>query len=142
MCVGSAELYLFEACLYALEWDCVCFSVDYRKAPEVKAPRMQLDFCEAVEYVYDNAHKFDVDNQKLAVGGFSGGAQLVMSAMYHLSKRPSFEKINIKFQFLISPLADRTDCRTPENELDYWEKKYKNTEFYMLDLLTNEDIKS
>jgi len=34
LCMGSAKDYLYEAHRFAYEWNCVCFSVDYRKAPE------------------------------------------------------------------------------------------------------------
>ena len=51
---GNAEFYLHEVYLFAVEWDCVCFSVDNRKAPEYEAPKMQNDLCEAIEYIHKN----------------------------------------------------------------------------------------
>jgi len=78
---GSAESSLFEATRYAVDWDCVCFSVDYRIGPEVQSPRNFLDFVEAIEFIHLNADSYGIDKTKICAGGNSGGAWVSLGAM-------------------------------------------------------------
>jgi len=80
-CTLDAELCIPECTRYAVDWDCVCFSVDYRKGPEVLAPRNQLDFVEAIEHIHQHADSYGIDSNKICSGGFSAGAWISMGAM-------------------------------------------------------------
>ena len=53
----SAEENLAECYRYAIDWNCIVFSVDYRKGPETKCPNQQKDFAEAVKFIHSSALK-------------------------------------------------------------------------------------
>lgn len=50
------------------------FNVNYGLCPECNFPTPILHIVEAVEWVVDNAHKFNLDLKRMAVGGDSAGA--------------------------------------------------------------------
>jgi acetyl esterase len=80
--------------------NCVTISVDYRLAPEHKFPAAVVDSYVAVQYVYDHAESFQVDRNKIAVGGDSAGGNLaaVISNMAKDKGTPS-----ICYQLLLYP---------------------------------------
>lgn len=80
-CVMSAKLCIDECHRYAVDWDCVCFSVDYRKGPETQCPRNQLDFMEAIDHVAANVDKYGINKDQICIGGLSGGGWIAMGAM-------------------------------------------------------------
>lgn len=96
---------------------------------------MQLDFCYAIKYIHENADELGIDSSKIAVGGFNSGAQLVLGAMYRLRDLSPKVCDAVKFQILISPIVNRSECKTPEKDLEDWQKKYKKTENLMVELL-------
>lgn len=51
-CWFNAELFMPETNRIALEYDCIVFSVDYRKGPEVRTPGGMEDFALAIEHVH------------------------------------------------------------------------------------------
>jgi acetyl esterase/lipase len=53
------------------------FNVEYRLAPEVKAPEMMGDMVSVIEYIHSNANNFGVDKKKIALWGGSGGGFVV-----------------------------------------------------------------
>ena len=65
---------------YAHDLQCICFNVDYRLAPEAKAPGGASDLATAIRHVHDNAEQLGVDNTKIVVMGQSGGGYTVLGA--------------------------------------------------------------
>ena len=47
--------------LFPTQCDVVVFNVDYRLAPETKAPNNQRDFYEVVKFVWENAEQLGVN---------------------------------------------------------------------------------
>ncbi|WP_066321708.1 alpha/beta hydrolase [Bacillus sp. FJAT-29814] len=80
--------------------NCVTISVDYRLAPEHKFPAAVEDSYAAVQYVYDHAEDFQVDRNRIAVGGDSAGGNLA-AVVTNLAKDKNSP--SICFQLLIYP---------------------------------------
>jgi len=123
-CTLSALECIDECHRYATYWNCICFSVDYRKGPEVLAPRGQLDFMEALDYVATNAETYGVDVGKICIGGRDGGGWICMGACIQYI---DMNKINpAKCQFLISPMVFEALPNTPDSDLEPWEMLFKS----------------
>lgn len=111
-CIGSAQFLIDECHRYAVDWNCVCFSVDYRKGPEVQCPRNQLDFMESIDYIYENSDKLGINKNKICVGGLSGGGWICMGAMVQYYKQK--KRNPVKCQFLITPMVAEVLPNVPE----------------------------
>lgn len=80
--MASKAEYYKEPCRYVAEnLGCRVFNVDYSLAPENVYPAAIEDVCAAVEYVYANAEKLNVDKEKIGLFGDSAGANLVLAAI-------------------------------------------------------------
>ena len=53
-----------------------CFAVEYRLSLEAKYPEGVFDVKNAIKFIKDNARKFNVDPDKVAVLGCSSGGQM------------------------------------------------------------------
>ncbi|KUJ63575.1 esterase [Flavobacteriaceae bacterium CRH] len=53
-----------------------CFAIEYRLSLEAKYPEGVLDVKNAIKFIKDNARKFNVDPNKIAVLGCSSGGQM------------------------------------------------------------------
>lgn len=79
-CLGSLDAWDRTCRLLAETTQQVVFSVDYRLAPEFKFPTPLNDFFTAFRYIYENASRFGVDQNRVAVGGDSAGANIAAAA--------------------------------------------------------------
>jgi acetyl esterase len=80
--------------------NCVTISVDYRLAPEHKFPAAVVDSYAAVQYVYDHPESFQIDSNKIAVGGDSAGGNLA-AVITNLAKDKGTP--SICYQLLLYP---------------------------------------
>jgi acetyl esterase/lipase len=53
-----------------------CFAVEYRLSPEAKYPAAIFDVKSAIQFIKDNAAKFNVDTTRVAILGCSSGGQM------------------------------------------------------------------
>ncbi|TDB49405.1 alpha/beta hydrolase [Photorhabdus luminescens] len=102
-CVGSLDAWDRPCRKLAESTGCVIFSVDYRLAPENPFPVPLTDFYAALCYITDNAEKFGINMQQIAVGGDSAGGNLAVAAclMSRNQKGPA-----ICHQLLFYPALD------------------------------------
>jgi acetyl esterase len=92
---------------------CVVVNVDYRLAPEHKFPAAVEDAYAAVRYVAEHADEFNVDPNRIAVGGDSAGGNLATVSCL-MARDGSGPKIT--FQLLVYPVTDYDDDRPSTHE--------------------------
>jgi acetyl esterase len=84
----------------------VVVSVDYRLAPEHPFPAAVEDACAATKYVLEHAGEFGIDENQIAIGGESAGANL--AAVTALKLRGTGAR-PLTFQLLVYPQVDFLD---------------------------------
>lgn len=104
-CLGSLDAWDRTCRLLAETTQQVVFSVDYRLAPEFKFPTPLNDFFTAFRYIYENASRFGVDQNRVAVGGDSAGANIAAAACLKAKQHP---EIMVSHQLLFYPALDAT----------------------------------
>lgn len=72
---------------YAVENDVVVFNVEYRLAPEHKAPAAVFDAAGTVLHVQANAEALGIDAGRICVAGDDGGALIAVGSTLELVKR-------------------------------------------------------
>ncbi|MCY4154581.1 MAG: alpha/beta hydrolase [Gammaproteobacteria bacterium] len=87
----------------AAEVGCMVVSVDYRLAPETRAPGAVEDCYSALKWLHENADELGVDRNRIAIGGESAGGGLAAALALLARDRGEF---NICFQVLIYPMLD------------------------------------
>ena len=97
----------------ALSANLVVFNVDYRLAPETKAPNNVQDFYEAVKYVSKNAEQLDVDPGKICIAGESGGGYICLGACVMLAQHN--ESHLVKLALPIIAMVDDYSFSSPES---------------------------
>ena len=89
-------------------------SVDYRMAPEWRAPAAAEDACAAIDWVIANAETYGIDPAKIIIGGPSAGGGLAASAALMNRDRGGPELL---YQVLIYPMLDDSHD-TPSGRMD------------------------
>jgi len=87
----------------ALEIGCVIVSVNYRLAPENPYPKPVNDCYEGLEYVANNPALFNIDTNKIAIGGGSAGGLLSTSCAILARERKGPKLVH---QSLTYPMLD------------------------------------
>ena len=98
--IGSLETHDALCRQLANEFSCKVVSVDYRLAPEHKAPAAFDDAFAVAQWVEKNASSLEIDANRLAVAGDSAGGNLA-AAVAIAAKHKGVPKIS--FQLLIYP---------------------------------------
>jgi acetyl esterase/lipase len=110
----------------------VLASIDYRHSTTAPFPAQVQDCNRAIEYLYQNAAQYNIDESRIALIGFSAGGHLASliglsnnnfeKSFYYNGKKPQF-KITVVLDFYgpsdLSTLKgnDNTDPRNPINLL-------------------------
>lgn len=102
---------------------CVIVSVDYRLAPEHPFPSALDDAYHALRWLHQNAVQLDIDSQRIAISGISGGGGL--AAGLGLYARDKAE-MPVAFQLLLCPMIDDRNS-TPSSLLPFsgmaWDRR-------------------
>ncbi|MEN2398836.1 alpha/beta hydrolase [Flavobacterium sp. MC2016-06] len=72
-----------------------CFAIEYRLSLEAKYPQAVYDVKDAIKFIKDNAKKFNVDPNKIAVLGCSSGGQMA-ALIGTTNEDPAFEDASNK----------------------------------------------
>jgi acetyl esterase/lipase len=107
-------------------------SIDYRHSTTAPFPARIQDCNQAVEFLYQNAAKYKLDHDKIALIGFSAGGHLAsllalsnnnnIKEFYHDGKKPGFKiKLVLDFygpsDFLSLKGVEMNDAKSPVNQL-------------------------
>jgi acetyl esterase len=114
---GSARGYLTIVNRYALEGEMVVLNVDYRLAPEHKAPLGVLDAYAAVKFAHQYADDLGIDKTRIGIMGDSGGGYITTAVGMILAQ--TNESHLVRFQLPLIPqtsnvfLREKKDYFTP-----------------------------
>lgn len=109
--IGGTTYVVENFCkLIAEKANCVVFNIDYSLAPEKPYPNGLNDNYYAIKHIYDNASKYGVDKNKIAVGGDSAGGNY--AAAVSLKARDEGIPM-IALQVLIYPAIALGDASVP-----------------------------
>ncbi|WP_278022839.1 alpha/beta hydrolase [Flavobacterium ginsengisoli] len=72
-----------------------CFAIEYRLSLEAKYPEGVIDVKNAIKFIKDNAAKFNVDPNKIAILGCSSGGQMA-ALIGTTNNNPLFEDKEFK----------------------------------------------
>lgn len=101
--LNSAEDDDATAAHFALTYNCVVVSVDYRLAPENPFPIPLEDCYTALKWMYDSADALDFDPERIAIGGASAGGGLCAGLAQITRDRG---EVPVIYQLLIYPMID------------------------------------
>ncbi len=88
----------------ALDGECQVISLDYGLSPENKFPTALYQCHEIFNAVFQNAKTFNIDRNRLSIGGDSAGGNLALSTNILLKKNGGPLPL---YQFLIYPCVDK-----------------------------------
>ena len=88
----------------ALNGDCQVISLDYGLSPENKFPKALYQCHEIFNEVFQNADAFNIDKNRLSIGGDSAGGNLALSTTLLMMKNGGPIPL---YQFLIYPCIDK-----------------------------------
>lgn len=103
---------------------CIIISVDFRNGPEVKCPRGQMDFAEALVNIIDNQSEFNIDIDKICLAGVSGGAWIVCGAVNLLAKQSAIHLKRIRALFIQTGMLSDECGRLSEDHLEPYERDW------------------
>lgn len=98
--------------------DCVVISVEYRLAPETRAPGPAEDCYAGLVWVSENATGLGIDPGHIIVSGVSGGAALAAAVCLMARDRKSLA-IPLKAQMLLSPMLDDRCESVSDQQFEY-----------------------
>jgi len=101
--LGTADIDEILCRRIATETGATVVSVDYRLAPETRAPGLVHDCYAALRWVHDHAEELGVDRARIAVGGASAGGGLAATLAILARDRG---EVPVSFQLLIYPMLD------------------------------------
>lgn len=116
---GTAEGAIGLCSRYAIECDATVITVDYRLAPEAKAPCGIDDSYAALKWVIANADQLGIDANRIAIWGESGGAYITAGVSIRLAQNN--ERNLIKFQGQHAPMTANYCYTKTEEFFDDWD---------------------
>lgn len=98
--------------------DCILVSVEYRLAPETRAPGPAEDCFAGLVWLSDNASSLGIDPAGIVVCGISGGAALA-AAVCLMARDRTLPTVPIKAQMLLSPMLDDRCESVSDRQFEY-----------------------
>ncbi|CAG9985193.1 unnamed protein product [Clonostachys byssicola] len=98
--------------------ECVIVSVEYRLAPETRAPGPAEDCYAGLVWISKNASTLGISESEIVVWGISGGGCLA-AATCLMARDRKIPKIPIKGQMLLSPMLDDRCESISDKQFEY-----------------------
>ncbi|KAL7895412.1 Alpha/Beta hydrolase protein [Trichoderma sp. SZMC 28014] len=98
--------------------ECIFLSVEYRLAPETRAPGPAEDCYGGLVWISANAASIGVDPAQIVILGSSGGGTLA-AAVCLMARDRQIPAIPIKGQMLLSPMLDDRCNTTSDQQFEY-----------------------
>ena len=105
--LGLPEMNAPEHRRLAATLPCMVVSVDYRLAPETRAPGALEDADAGLGWLHGNADALGIDSQRIGVMGESAGGGLAAAFALYVRDRREFQLV---FQRLSCPMLDDRSC--------------------------------
>ncbi|KAK3191954.1 hypothetical protein K4F52_001997 [Lecanicillium sp. MT-2017a] len=98
--------------------ECVVVSVEYRLAPETRAPLPAEDCHAGLVWISENAESLGINTAEIVVLGSSGGGALA-AAVCLMARDRQFPTVPIKAQMLLSPMLDDRCDSVSDRQFEY-----------------------
>lgn len=103
--------------------ECVVVSVEYRLAPETRAPLPAEDCYSGLVWTCEHAADLNIDRSRIVVWGVSGGAALAAAVCLMARDRQSQVRgpptLSIKAQILVAPMLDDRCDTVSDKQFEY-----------------------
>ncbi len=111
--IAASQGYTVGLISYRLKRKETGFGCDFEASGKIETFQMAAeDFMDAVTYMHNNAEKFQIDKDKIIVGGSSAGAEAVLNAVYNPDLMfDNSEYSDIKFSAVFSLAGAIVDAR-------------------------------
>lgn len=124
----------------AKKYGAVVISPEYRKSIKHPFPAAFDDCCETLEYMYKNAKKLGIDENKIIVGGESAGGGLAISVCMYAR---DIANIPIMLQIPLYPMIDCNDTiSSKDNHGHVWNTRRNKSawKLYLRNLYNDKNI--
>jgi hypothetical protein len=119
-CIMTAKDESAFICKLADQNDMIFINLEFRNAPECKAPGGAKDMFAAIKYLHANAEKYNIDPSRISISGSSGGGNVCLTALILLARE---NKSNLcKAAFLWCPMINSTMIDVPKEQCPEWEQ--------------------
>ncbi|KAF7165600.1 hypothetical protein CNMCM6106_001681 [Aspergillus hiratsukae] len=98
--------------------ECVIVSIEYRLAPETRAPGAAEDCYAGLVWISTNAASLGIDPAGIIICGVSGGAALAASICL-MARDRKLPALRIKAQMLLSPMLDDRCESVSDRQFEY-----------------------
>ncbi len=117
----NASDFDYQASLQALTCDSVVFNVDYRSAPEARAPKGILDCYAAVRFIGDELlAQYNVNPESLCLYGDSSGGYLAVGTAMELARNGEAGRIKLVIPDV--PAISAHWIRPDDGSADHWSR--------------------
>ena len=125
-CVGGHREDSLEPMLKALDHGYALVSVEYRKSGEARFPAMVYDAKAAIRFLKENAKKYKLDPEKIALWGPSSGGWLV-SITALTEGNPAFEDLSMGYENENTNVQAVVDWCGPCGYFDEMDQQFKES---------------
>ncbi len=114
----------------------VTVSVSYTVAPQKKYPESLQEIYDAIDYIFDNREKYNIDTDNIVIAGESAGGYYIMYLASAIADKTLIEKAGLKFrhrdEFSVKAMVSHCGCYNLESLLDSTKSQSKFPDVKMM----------